>query len=1685
MYALSFSAEGDYYWCVPPDPGIADAALGASASGTPPGTAPAEALHTFTLDSGASRCFFRDSTTLTPLPSHVLVRLADPSGVPVFASSSTVLPFPAVPSGSLSGLHLPSFSTNLVSTAALQDAMVTTTTLGGQRVSICTCTRTGRHLATFTRRPGSSLYTLATEPPQVAASAQVSAPGQVAASCSSRLLSHQILLWHHCLSHPSLPRLRGMHSHLLVSGLPRSLPPLPPSLAPPCLPCVEGRQRAAPHSSSFPPTTAPLQTLHMDVWGPARVSGQGRERYFPLVVDDYTRYTTVLTFLSCVCTLTEVRSAPSPPSPLFLAPGPPPVDPLPPQGPAPSGVSQVDPLLGTAPVQVAVVSGAAPSAASGGATSGGAEPGGAGSEGAGSGGAEPEGSEPGGAESEGAEPRGAESEGAESGGAEPRGAALSGGPAGASPRLSSQQLREWLVQCPHRRSGAPVAREPGDAGAGGAAVTTRAGDPTEPGAAGAGGAGAGVAGVGGPGAGGAGAAGARAVDPGAGGAGGTVRPRPYFVPLLQQVLGVPSSTGLPPPFLCPLPDQSQPPLQPASPLPVPSPYTERSGGLTERREPASLHVPVPALLESPLPKANQARAANPTVARLLATADIDPSFESAAASALVAELLDFAAACRLDYASALVAKSVSASPPSVGGESALRTDVLEDWQEDFECLAAAVPRFTSLLLAPEGDPDAPDIPTPRSYAEAITGPYSSQWQAAMDAEMASWKSTGTYVDEVPPPGVNIVDGMWIFRVKRPPGSPPAFKARYVARGFSQRQGVDYFQTFSPTPKMTTLRVLLHVAAQRDYELHSLDFSTAFLQGSLQEEIWLRRPPGFTGSFPTGTQWSLCRPVYGLRQAPREWHDTLRTTLAALGFVPSTADPSLFLRTDTSLPPFYVLVYVDDLVLATADTEALTLVKSELQKRHTCTDLGELRSYLGLQITRDRARRTITLTQSHMVHQVLQRFGFQYSSPQLPPLSTSHSLSAPPSDESVEPSGPYPELVGCLITSSMGLLLGGRGPVVLTGHADASWVDDSATQRSSQGYTFSLGSGSISWRSTRSSSVLSSSCEAEIYAGAMAAQELRWLTYLLTDLGEQPRSPPVLYIDNKAMIAFVLCFSPSLDWSCDHCLFWLSTTSPMGRTHARLGAEIGVADVQPSSSISGDVANHHWPFDSQSPEPDLSARSGGKGAASTTGAGRDSAESIAEWRRRSAEAGAHFFPLQRAEDAPSRDELHRRILGGVGGGLKGKGKSQRAAKATEYLPVLQYDSTLLSTANGTLGNTMVNYSTYLDDTIRLPVYPYYVALKLGSQKQEFSMALNVQLRHIFVPCDCLHCGTSRKGTPDSKPFSTLSSTTLQFLRRPTLPGGQAYDYYEADTVADSFLESAGHVVEDTVYLTAPDGTEAHRSIIFGCGVNQLGYWGMQGRSSGAWTAGGVLGLAQGSPFLEQLTAVTNSFAVCLDKPTPTSKTTWDGKMQQHTGSSHLTIGAAGLPAGASYSTLSYPTGLPYSHITLTTATRVLNITDDPANINLNKTSYMPADASEDDIPGFFFLPESFVHLIRLPLFISLWSAKQEQGGGSDQGLPVPLSRRQQRHLPLLSLASRVPRPEPGLFNKYLFFNYTNNTVGWLQAPQCGAEPILPPPPPSPPPSGGTPSKGATHSLSLLAAAVVVITTSTALLALALL
>ncbi|CAI7815986.1 unnamed protein product, partial [Closterium sp. NIES-54] len=458
--------------------------------------------------------------------------------------------------------------------------------------------------------------------------------------------------------------------------------------------------------------------------------------------------------------------------------------------------------------------------------------------------------------------------------------------------------------------------------------------------------------------------------------------------------------------------------------------------------------------------------------------------------------------------------------------------------------------------------------------------------------LASWRSTRTYVDDVPPPKANVVDGMWLFKVKRLPGSPLVFNACYVARGFSHREVVDFFQTFALTPKMTTLWVLLDVAAQRDDELHSLDFSIAFLHGCLHEEIWLRCPPGFTDTFPPGTQLNLRRPVYGLRQSPCEYHDTLRSTLRDLGFRPSSADPSLIVRVGST--HFFILVYIDDLVFATADRAALAEVKSELQKRHTCTDLGELQRFLGPQITRDRAARTITLTQSHMVQQVLRWFGFQFSTTQPTPLAVDHRLTGPFPDKHFESSGPYAERVGCLrylmtftwpnlafplsvlsrfvatgrqrlvhwtatvrvakyltTTSGMGLVLGGTQP----------------------GYYFSLGAGALSWRSTQLSSVASSCSEAEIYAGAMAAHELHWLTFLLTNLGELPRSAPTLYADKKSMI--LLCREPRLESRVKHIdVRYFLLRELQRRGQARLdfvASEANTADVFTKALAPGD---HH-------------------------------------------------------------------------------------------------------------------------------------------------------------------------------------------------------------------------------------------------------------------------------------------------------------------------------------------------------------------------------------------------------------------------------------------------------------------------------------------------------------------------------
>ncbi|CAI7803173.1 unnamed protein product [Closterium sp. NIES-54] len=991
-------------------------------------------------------------------------------------------------------------------------------------------------------------------------------------------------------AHPNTPSPQQIHSSLapptrspLSAVTPQhalsspclwpSLPPLTCSPAPPCLPCVEGWQRAAPHFSSFPPTTAPLQTLHMDVWGPATVSGMDQERYFLLVVDDYTRckaaasgvlipwiraahhhlrerfrqdlrvlrlhsnsggefssgllaefcqdegiiqslmlpaspqqngiaerriglimelnlwphvslpetsptlywtgevgdasafwvwgtlslvrdttasklspHTLRCAFLGFptdappwqfyhprsrrifssqditfdelvyLCRLHSHASHPVPLAPLILVPVPPPVDPLPPQGPAPLGVSLVDPPSLVEPL---VISSDTSSPAEGGdsatvdtATTH----------------RSPRLETPPGFPPRPSSPpllpvalENGATGGGDTGGEDEGGA----GPGGAETGGAKTGLREWVVRRGRSGAGAwsfTAPRGAGGAGGGGAggagaagiggctgaagaggtggvgaAITRGVGGATGAGGAGAGGTGgAGAAGpggartragAGGTGAGGAGAAGAGGAHAaGTGGAGaadgtGTAPRRPFFYSQLQsslpppdlvlcQVLSLPSSTGLTPPLLCPPTGQSQPQLLLGSPLPAPAPHTDVTESMTEHcehetrastpihtrrvarpRPPAVPSTPVMALRPSsvpqrvavpsppasslphiPEPESNLTRAASPTVTRLFANDVTDPDLESSTAFALVNELVDFAARSRLDYVASLVTESESVCPPFVGGERALGIDVLQDRQFELECLAAPLPRFASMLLCLEGDPDALDIPTPRSYAEAI-------------------------------------------------------------------------------------------AAQREYELHSLDYSIAFLQGCLHEEIWLRRPPGFTGWFPA--------------VARHTEDDTCGSWFCTFLCWP---------------------------------------VAVSLHRHYSAAVLHP---------------------------RVLQRFGFRYSSPQPTPLSTGHSLSAPPSDEYVEPRGPYPELVGCLMYLMTCTRPGLAYPLSLL----ACYVAPGRHRK-------------VHWDAAKT-----------IYAGAMAAQGLRWLTFLLTDLGERPYSPPVMYVDNKAMLA--MCHEQRLEHRTKH------------------------------------------------------------------------------------------------------------------------------------------------------------------------------------------------------------------------------------------------------------------------------------------------------------------------------------------------------------------------------------------------------------------------------------------------------------------------------------------------------------------------------------------------------------------------
>lgn len=458
------------------------------------------------------------------------------------------------------------------------------------------------------------------------------------------------------------------------------------------------------------------------------------------------------------------------------------------------------------------------------------------------------------------------------------------------------------------------------------------------------------------------------------------------------------------------------------------------------------------------------------------------------------------------------------------------------------------------------------ISEPSTLDEALASEEAELWQQAMDEEMASLLKNNTWTLEYPPSGITPIPVKWVFKVKRDStGSVERFKARLVAKGFRQREGIDYDEVFAPVSKYTTLRTLLALAASEDLEVHQLDIKTAFLNGELEEDVWIQQPPLYETS--DGKACHLHKSLYGLKQAPRAWHAKLKEELEAMGFCSTAADPALFIN--TSGDPIYLLTYVDDILAVTSDSSALADTKSKILAAFDARDMGEATCFLGMDIQRDRNARTITLTQHRLISDVLHKYGLEESKPLLTPLSTATKLTK--DGESLDTSTyGYSQLIGSLmyisvctrpdISQAVGALarymatptvthwqaangvlryIGGTadcgitygvGGLTLEAYCDADYAGDTDTRRSTTGYVFTLGGGAISWASRLQPTVAASTTEAEFMAAAYAIKEALWLRTLLTELSMETGT---ISINADSQSAIKLLKNPVLSMRSKH------------------------------------------------------------------------------------------------------------------------------------------------------------------------------------------------------------------------------------------------------------------------------------------------------------------------------------------------------------------------------------------------------------------------------------------------------------------------------------------------------------------------------------------------------------------------
>ena len=367
---------------------------------------------------------------------------------------------------------------------------------------------------------------------------------------------------------------------------------------------------------------------------------------------------------------------------------------------------------------------------------------------------------------------------------------------------------------------------------------------------------------------------------------------------------------------------------------------------------------------------------------------------------------------------------------------------------------------------------------PATYEKAMASEEAEQWQQAMDEEIASLMANGTWTLEELPPGLQAIPVKWVFKVKTAAnGTVERFKARLVAKGYRQQEGIDYDEVFAPVSKYATLRTLLAAVAANNTELHQLDIKTAFLNGTIEEDIYLQQPPGYTEG-PNNLACHLRRALYGLRQAPRQWHARLKQELEAIGFVESEADPGLFIyhgKEDT----IYLLVYVDDILIAANSLSSIEWAKSKIMTVFEARDLGEAHMYLGMLIERDRASFSLKLSQQRMTAQLLSKHHLLDAKPKSVPLTAAIKLTKDEGQPLDKHKYGYSQLIGSLMYLAV------------------------CTRPDT-------------WSSRSQQTVAASTTEAEYMAAAAATKEALWLRNLMNDL-RQTVSTVTIWADNQGAV----------------------------------------------------------------------------------------------------------------------------------------------------------------------------------------------------------------------------------------------------------------------------------------------------------------------------------------------------------------------------------------------------------------------------------------------------------------------------------------------------------------------------------------------------------------------------------------